>query len=105
MSQNSAINGQSGKTIVFTGGGTGGHIYPNLALVGEFKKRGFTPVYIGGKGDTLERRLAKSNGIEYHGVLTIKFVRSLSLSAIKTISKFPLRSKIDRRGNDAFEAN
>ena len=93
MSQNSAINGQSGKTIVFTGGGTGGHIYPNLALVGEFEKRGFTPVYIGGEGDTMERRLAKSNGIEYHGVPTIKFVRSLSLSAIKNNLKIPVALK------------
>ena len=27
------------KNIVFTGGGTGGHIYPGLAIVDEFKKR------------------------------------------------------------------
>ena len=26
------------KNIVFTGGGTGGHIYPGLAIVDEFKK-------------------------------------------------------------------
>lgn len=93
MSQNSTINGQSRKIIVFTGGGTGGHIYPNLALVGEFEKRGFTPVYIGGDGDTLERKLAKSNNIEYHGIPTIKLVRSLSPSAIGNNLKIPFALK------------
>ncbi len=93
MSQNSSINRQSRKIIVFTGGGTGGHIYPNLALIGEFKKRGFTPVYIGGDGDTLERKLAKSRGIEYHGIPTIKLVRSLSTSAIKNNLKIPVALK------------
>ncbi len=98
MSQNSTLNGQSSKIIVFTGGGTGGHIYPNLALVDEFEKRGFTPVYIGGNGDTLECKLAKSNDIEYHGVPTIKFVRSLSPSAIKNNLKIPvaLKKSIDQ---------
>ncbi|MCM1306653.1 MAG: UDP-N-acetylglucosamine--N-acetylmuramyl-(pentapeptide) pyrophosphoryl-undecaprenol N-acetylglucosamine transferase [Bacteroides sp.] len=77
------------NTIIFTGGGTGGHIYPNLALIPEFVKRGFKVAYIGGTGKPMERRLAEEQGIKYYGVPTIKLVRSLSLSAIKNNIKIP----------------
>lgn len=75
--------------ITFTGGGTGGHIYPNLALAEEFALRGFHCAYIGGEGDTLERRLALSSGMDYYGVPTVKLVRSLSPSALKNNLSIP----------------
>lgn len=71
------------QIAVFTGGGTGGHIYPNLALIPDFIEAGFAPVYIGGSGDTQEKRLAKENQIPYFAVDTVKFSRALSLDAIK----------------------
>ncbi|MBD5092611.1 MAG: UDP-N-acetylglucosamine--N-acetylmuramyl-(pentapeptide) pyrophosphoryl-undecaprenol N-acetylglucosamine transferase [Clostridiales bacterium] len=76
-------------TIVFTGGGTGGHIYPNLALIPEFEKRGFKAVYIGGDGNTMERRLARENAVKYYGIPVIKLVRSLSPAAISNNLKIP----------------
>ncbi len=76
-------------TILFTGGGTGGHIYPNLALIPEFEKRGFKTVYVGGTGNPMERKLAKERGIKYYGVPTIKLVRSFSPSAIANNIKIP----------------
>ena len=33
--------------IIMTGGGTAGHVTPNLALIPELKKRGFDIKYIG----------------------------------------------------------
>lgn len=69
-------NSQNRPIIVFTGGGTGGHVYPNLALVPEFEKRGFCAVYVGGEGNTIERKLARDAGIKYYAVPTIKLVRS-----------------------------
>ena len=77
------------KIAVFTGGGTGGHIYPNLALIPDFKDADFSPVYIGGKGDTQEKRLAKLHSIPYFAVDTVKFSRSMSVDAIKNNLSIP----------------
>lgn len=88
-------------TIVLTGGGTGGHIYPNLALAKEFERRGLAPVYVGGEGDTLERRLATAAGLEYHGLPTVKLIRSLSPSALKNDLAIP--AKLARAKRQAVE--
>lgn len=77
------------KKILLTGGGTGGHIYPNLALLPTLKREGFDVEYVGGKGDTLERRLATNCGLEYHGLTTIKFVRGLSFKSVVNNLKIP----------------
>ena len=36
-----------GKKIVLTGGGTAGHVTPNIALLPELKKHGYDIHYIG----------------------------------------------------------
>jgi UDP-N-acetylglucosamine--N-acetylmuramyl-(pentapeptide) pyrophosphoryl-undecaprenol N-acetylglucosamine transferase len=63
--------------IVLTGGGTAGHVMPNLALLDELRRAGFTPHYVGGHG--IERELALKAGIPFHGVLTGKLRRYISL--------------------------
>ncbi len=73
---------QSKKSIVFTGGGTGGHVYPNIALFDQFVKRGFSIKYIGREGDCIEHKLSMANGAEYHSTNSVKFVRSLKPKAI-----------------------
>lgn len=37
----------SSKKIVLTGGGTAGHVTPNIALIPELKKAGYEISYIG----------------------------------------------------------
>lgn len=74
--------------ILFTGGGTGGHVYPNLALAQEFKRRGFEPIYMGGN-DSVEQKLAQDENIPFFHTPTIKLVRSLSFSAIKNNLSIP----------------
>lgn len=85
----SAPISQPKPLILFTGGGTGGHVYPNLALVPEFRKRGFDIAYAGGEGNTIERRLARDAGIKYYALPTIKLIRSISVDAVKNNLKIP----------------
>ncbi|WP_258871487.1 glycosyltransferase, partial [Halobacillus trueperi] len=46
----------SQKRILFTGGGTAGHVIVNLALIPEFQKQGYTVDYIGSYSG-IERKL------------------------------------------------
>lgn len=64
------------KKIVLTGGGTAGHVTPNLALIPELKKAGYEISYIGSY-DGIEKRLIADFGIPYYGVSTGKFRRYL----------------------------
>lgn len=60
--------------IILTGGGTAGHVNPNLALVPTLKENDFEIVYIG-SFEGIEKRLVEAQGIEYHGIATGKFRR------------------------------
>ncbi len=35
-------------TVLISGGGTGGHIMPGIALYEEFKSQGYNPLLLGG---------------------------------------------------------
>lgn len=62
------------KMIVLTGGGTAGHVTPNLALYPELIRRGYEVEYIGSK-DGMEKELVTAAGIPYHGISTGKLRR------------------------------
>jgi UDP-N-acetylglucosamine--N-acetylmuramyl-(pentapeptide) pyrophosphoryl-undecaprenol N-acetylglucosamine transferase len=66
--------------IVFTGGGTGGHIYPGLAVIEELRHRGFKGriVWIGSEKE-LDRSIVAEQGVEYFAIPSGKFRRELSL--------------------------
>ncbi|MGI5849615.1 MAG: undecaprenyldiphospho-muramoylpentapeptide beta-N-acetylglucosaminyltransferase [Christensenellales bacterium] len=66
------------ETIVLTGGGTAGHVTPNLALIPKLKEFGFDVEYIGTKNG-MEREIIEGIGIPYHIVSAGKFRRYFSI--------------------------
>lgn len=66
------------KTIVLTGGGSSGHVTPNIALLPELKRNGYTIHYIGSKSG-IEKQLIENEGIPYYSISTGKLRRYFDL--------------------------
>ncbi len=62
------------KKIILTGGGTAGHVTPNIALIPELQKRGYEIHYIGSK-DGIETKLMAEFDIPYYGISSGKLRR------------------------------
>ncbi len=67
------------KIIVLTGGGTAGHVIPNIALLPNLKKHFAEIHYIGSKNGIEKQIIAKHKEIIYHEIETTKLVRKLTL--------------------------
>ena len=66
------------KKIMLTGGGTAGHVTPNLALLPLLKKQGFTVSYVGSY-DGIEKKLVEEANVPYHGISSGKLRRYFDL--------------------------
>lgn len=66
------------KHIVLTGGGTAGHVTPNIALVPALREAGYEISYIGSY-DGIERKLIKELNIPYYGISSGKLRRYFDL--------------------------
>ncbi|WP_343210198.1 undecaprenyldiphospho-muramoylpentapeptide beta-N-acetylglucosaminyltransferase [Anaerolentibacter hominis] len=62
------------KRIVLTGGGTAGHVTPNIALLPKLKEEGYDVHYIGSY-DGIEKKLIEDLGIPYYGISSGKLRR------------------------------
>jgi UDP-N-acetylglucosamine--N-acetylmuramyl-(pentapeptide) pyrophosphoryl-undecaprenol N-acetylglucosamine transferase len=80
MADPGAVRGDRPPLLAFTGGGTGGHIYPGLAVIEALRNRGFGGriVWIGSSKE-LDRRIVEARGIEYFAIPSGKLRRSFSL--------------------------
>lgn len=65
------------KNIILTGGGTAGHVTPNIALVPKLKEAGFEIKYIGSYNG-MEKELVENAGLPYYGISSGKLRRYFS---------------------------
>jgi UDP-N-acetylglucosamine--N-acetylmuramyl-(pentapeptide) pyrophosphoryl-undecaprenol N-acetylglucosamine transferase len=68
---------------VITGGGTGGHVFPALALAEELRRRGCTVLFVGSRSG-LEARLVPAKGIPFFTVRVGAVKNQGVLKIIKT---------------------
>lgn len=66
------------KKIVMTGGGTAGHVTPNIALIPALKEAGYDISYIGSYNG-IEKELIEAEGIPYTGIDSGKLRRYFDL--------------------------
>ena len=66
------------KRIILTGGGTAGHVTPNIALLPSLRKAGYEISYIGSYNG-IEKTLAEEQGIPYYGISSGKLRRYLDI--------------------------
>ncbi|BAK46727.1 MAG: undecaprenyldiphospho-muramoylpentapeptide beta-N-acetylglucosaminyltransferase [Lachnospiraceae bacterium] len=69
------------KKIILTGGGTAGHVTPNIALIPRLKELGYKIYYIGSYTG-MEKKLIEDLGIRYYGISSGKLRRYLDLKNI-----------------------
>ena len=62
------------KHIVLTGGGTAGHVTPNIAMIPRLQERGYKISYIGSY-EGIEKQLIEDQGIPYYGIASGKLRR------------------------------
>lgn len=66
------------KRIILTGGGTAGHVTPNIALLPRLKELQYDVHYIGSYNG-IEKELIEQFGIPYHGISSGKLRRYFSV--------------------------
>jgi UDP-N-acetylglucosamine--N-acetylmuramyl-(pentapeptide) pyrophosphoryl-undecaprenol N-acetylglucosamine transferase len=70
------------KKIVFTGGGSAGHVTPNLAIIPQLQAKGWEVEYIGSRNG-IEREIIEQAELPYHGISTGKLRRYFAVENFK----------------------
>ncbi len=74
-------------TAMVVAGGTGGHIFPGLALASLLRDRGWNVHWVGGKAPSMESQLVPAHGFDFHAI-DFSGVRG---KGIRTLFELPLR--------------
>lgn len=70
------------KKIVFTGGGSAGHVTPNIAIIPKLKQKGWEVEYIGSHTG-IEKQIIESFGVPYHSISSGKLRRYFDIQNLK----------------------
>lgn len=91
------------KRAIFTGGGTGGHLFPGLAVVEEFQDRypKFKPLFVGSERG-IEKRILKEAGFR-HQSLPIRSSSDLKQAPLSFLSSYWKSQRIAREVIRTFE--
>ncbi|MBQ8885191.1 MAG: UDP-N-acetylglucosamine--N-acetylmuramyl-(pentapeptide) pyrophosphoryl-undecaprenol N-acetylglucosamine transferase [Clostridia bacterium] len=89
------------KKILFTGGGSAGHVTPNIALIEAIVKSGEADVCYMGTGG-VEKRLIEPIKIPYYTFDCPKLVRSFSLKNLGIPAAFSRAVKEAKKGLETF---
>ncbi|MDR0401074.1 MAG: undecaprenyldiphospho-muramoylpentapeptide beta-N-acetylglucosaminyltransferase [Treponema sp.] len=74
-------------TIAFTGGGTGGHIYPGLAVIARLARReGLRIVWLGDRRG-MDRSLVEGAGLEFFGIPSGRLRRYFSFKTLPDLCR------------------
>lgn len=71
------------KRVLFTGGGTAGHVIVNLALIPYFEQAGWKIDYIGSKSGIERELVGELPNVTYHPISTGKLRRYISIENMK----------------------
>jgi len=89
--------------LAITGGGTGGHVLPALAVVDELRQHGALADLIWiGSSEGVERQAAEEAGIQFSAIPTGKLRRYFSLRNLTDAARIPLGVLAARRALATF---
>lgn len=100
----------SQKNLIFTGGGSGGHVMPALTILKEINKNSEYDIHYFGGINGIERELVADYKLTYHPIRTGKLRRYLSVENLKDITRvfmglvdsFKILWKFDRKNTLVF---
>jgi UDP-N-acetylglucosamine--N-acetylmuramyl-(pentapeptide) pyrophosphoryl-undecaprenol N-acetylglucosamine transferase len=97
------VGSTRGLRLAITGGGTGGHVLPALAVVDELHRRGaLTDLIWIGSREGVERQAAEDASIRFVTIPTGKLRRYLSLRNLSDAARVPLGALAARRALASF---